>query len=454
MAMPPMTHPAHTRSASAPSSVAGPPADATAGRVRLVLWLAAAATLLAAGPFIALGPRLAWIVVAVLAGLAALGWVAGGLRRPPRLARAGALHATLALGLAVAAFSFAWTPHPGDAATAWLDLVLLACGYVILDRALASFDRRMVDRLAVIALVAVGALAATLAIELAANQPIFRWVKGLDGGVTLPDATLNRVAVAVVALAFGAARLTHGLLAARAPAVRRGGVVAVLALAAGLAFASPSQSAQAGLVAGLVAWTVAALLGRRATLLALAAVAITAAAAAIPLAGQLYGGMALHRADALPTSAQHRVEIWHFAAERAAERPILGNGFDASRHLANDGAVSAFQEPGQSVIPLHPHSLFLQVWLELGLVGAAILIAALVAVAVRLWAAGRLTDNADIALAAALLTMLNVAYGAWQAWWLSVLILAVVLATLGGRRAAATPAPDGRSADPLLRRHR
>ena len=91
----------------------------------------------------------------------------------------------------------------------------------------------------------------------------------------------------------------------------------------------------------------------------------------IPLSIVAYdkGGTTAHW---LKHSGQHRVEIWHFAAERALEKPLFGWGFNASRYVPNGDAVSHFLPPGQSLIPLHPHDAFLQVWLEIGAVGAVI----------------------------------------------------------------------------------
>ena len=73
-------------------------------------------------------------------------------------------------------------------------------------------------------------------------------------------------------------------------------------------------------------------------------------------------------------SALHRLYIWDFAAERIAERPILGWGLDGSRRLPGGDAPviirrcdAALQPVGNvrvdgTVMPLHPHNAILQVW--------------------------------------------------------------------------------------------
>ncbi|WP_249118121.1 O-antigen ligase family protein, partial [Neoroseomonas alkaliterrae] len=93
--------------------------------------------------------------------------------------------------------------------------------------------------------------------------------------------------------------------------------------------------------------------------------------------------------ERLPISALHRMLIWDFTAARIAERPVLGWGMEASRAIpggrgnppaevldrmrVTDPARRAwFAEPHVQILPLHPHNAALQVWLELGAVGAAL----------------------------------------------------------------------------------
>lgn len=130
-------------------------------------------------------------------------------------------------------------------------------------------------------------------------------------------------------------------------------------------------------------------------------------------------------AEWLPSSARHRVEIWQFAADRAQERLFTGHGLDASGSIGNAGRESRFQEPGASIIPLHPHSLFLQVWVELGLPGAALGlgVALLMLMAVVRVAAGPL-EPYGLAGFTAYWIFAAMSYGAWQAWWLGSAVLA------------------------------
>jgi O-antigen ligase len=120
---------------------------------------------------------------------------------------------------------------------------------------------------------------------------------------------------------------------------------------------------------------------------------------------------------ALPDSWAHRAEIWRYVCEEIRVRPWLGHGFDAARHA-------------DERIPLHPHSASLQIWYELGAVGAAIAAAML---AVSAFALTRALRHERVAAAAAAATIAslgvvaNVSYGAWQEWWIATIFAAAAL---------------------------
>jgi len=145
------------------------------------------------------------------------------------------------------------------------------------------------------------------------------------------------------------------------------------------------------------------------------------------------------RFPAIPNSTLHRTMIWHFAATKAMERPLLGWGLDASRIVPGGGDTEpVWERPGASLpprlvdeqrIPLHPHDFALQVWLELGAVGA-VLVAALLAALVVAGAGmrrGARRAGAMTAIVAAVVVA-TVSYGAWQAWWVASLWLTAALA--------------------------
>jgi O-antigen ligase len=145
-------------------------------------------------------------------------------------------------------------------------------------------------------------------------------------------------------------------------------------------------------------------------------------------------------ADSYKISAGHRLLIWSFAGDRIAERPLTGWGLDSSRAIpGGDDPI----RPGEPWLPLHPHNAALQVWLELGVPGAALfaLLAAIVwrALARVEWpplfaaaAGGSLT----IAFLCCFAT-----YGIWQEWWLGTLSFSLFLVLVMARAAEGAALP-------------
>ena len=87
---------------------------------------------------------------------------------------------------------------------------------------------------------------------------------------------------------------------------------------------------------------------------------------------QLEPSQVIERESSLPKAALHRLMIWNFTAEKIREKPVFGWGMNAARNIPEgkqfiyDASNSKYGEN----LPLHPHNIALQVWLELGLVGA------------------------------------------------------------------------------------
>jgi len=149
-----------------------------------------------------------------------------------------------------------------------------------------------------------------------------------------------------------------------------------------------------------------------------------------------------HEAEDFKFSAWHRLEIWSFVGRHIAEKPVLGWGLDSSRAIPGGADLTP---EGRAWLPLHPHNAPLQLWLELGVPGAALL----ALLAARLWLALGAAQWPRLYAAAAgasLVTGFVVAlgsYGVWQEWWVSseflTLFLVLVLAGL------AQPMPETRT---------
>lgn len=155
------------------------------------------------------------------------------------------------------------------------------------------------------------------------------------------------------------------------------------------------------------------------------------------------------RYPGLKNSAHHRLAIWHFAGGHIVEHPVIGWGMNSSRVMPGaedehvyqrprpEGGIESFRETN---LPLHPHNVAVQWWLELGGIGAALGVAILAGL-LRL--GGRaMPDPWRKALAAAtvvaVMGIFVTAFGAWQSWWLSILALAGMILALASRDAPAS----------------
>lgn len=189
-----------------------------------------------------------------------------------------------------------------------------------------------------------------------------------------------------------------------------------------------SQAAVGGfLLGGMV--TLAAALGGR-TVVRLGGAALIALLLAMPVLTRFIPDPAYswqHYYHVMKNSTHHRLTIWKFTGERIAEHPLRGWGLESARDIpgGEDIIRPTRQDPGEEplttqeqMMPLHPHNLFLQWWLELGLPGA-LLASALVLAATRM--ASGLKDRWSMGLAFATLAVgfgiSTVSYGAWQMWW-------------------------------------
>jgi len=146
---------------------------------------------------------------------------------------------------------------------------------------------------------------------------------------------------------------------------------------------------------------------------------------------------------AFQVSVYHRTKIWEFSAKRIAERPIFGWGIDASRRIPGGGTRLdinrdlRFKDPNYPQVldrrfrevmiamPLHPHNAALQVWLELGLIGAVLFAAlcAFIPVTCQRAAWSRRSMAAALATFTAAYVIAMLSFSLWQSRWHAMLWL-------------------------------
>jgi exopolysaccharide production protein ExoQ len=390
-----------------------------AGLAPSTLWILTAAFALA-GPLLSLAPlgMSPLLIATALLAYAAERVQSGSWPALPKVALL-----ILALFIIWCALSLIWALNPVSGARKLIDLVALALSLVAMLALGQRADRAQRRWLCkpLIGGMAIGFI--VLAIEALFDFPLYRAVMG-SANPKLADLvevkrSVDALPLLVWPACFALARLGWPWLGAI--------VAGVFAVACIKLTASTATLGMFFSLVILAASFVSVIWVRR--LLAMGTV--LAFILIIPVAIIAYdsGGTTSHW---LKHSAQHRVEIWHFAAEHALDRPLLGHGFNASRYVPNGGAVSEFLPPGQSLIPLHPHDAFLQIWLELGAVGAIVVAAGLV---LMLRAVGRWpSDMARFILPgyAAGIVVAALAFGIWQSWWMATIAFSIAAYRLIG----------------------
>ena len=444
---------------SAPNSGPAPTASSRA----TYAWLAALITAVPIIIFAANGT----IITLGLCALAAPAWPGcrDALRQvigtPPGLALCA-----LALWITL---SISWSAAPADSAITALRLLLL---WLVGLAALAGARTyRLPHRAAGALLIAYSAILALYALEIASGGALISLIKQIDPDrfTQFPDAAqreayrqllafnaIGRGGVLLVLLFWPVAALLIDRHAAR------GKMRLVLALLLGatifVLLQLPVGAAPLALLAGLAVFGLAFAAPRR--LPQFIAIAAAALLLLMPLIAYKIDRPEAFGVEkrSIPPSWQHRIEIWHYTANRITEKPLTGWGFDGARHIdakatqfvaeLPDGSDIAY--PNVTLLPLHPHNGALQIWLELGLPGALITAVLLLALGFGIAALPLPTSQRAAATAAftATLCLILLSFGLWQNWWQASFWLLLILFGLAGQATRSSDEADARSGRP------
>ncbi len=397
--------------------------DSSTAPPDVILAALAGSAALLLGPLVAIAPRglPVWVIlftVISIAGLArrnALG----------RMQRALPGTAVVLLFLILAAVSVLWSPSPRAGVTV-LEIAYIGLGALAGGAWVSSLPAVEARRLAGLFLAGVFAGVTVFAVEAATDFPLHRWWNAVPADFPVSESNVPKRTAVLLSLLVWPAAMALGRAGRR-------GVALLLPIGyAAVCLLLTSRSAMLGIAIGVVTFAVAAwsprlVRGALGTALAVAFVGV------IPLVLTLDRVLDLDAADWLFRSAQHRVEIWGMAADRALSTPLFGQGIDASRALTPNGEVSRFGPITDSLLPLHPHNAFLQVWLELGAVGALLTLAASLLLLAGTARMEREDQPFALALFAAGLAMISTAYGIWQAWWMAGILASGLMLRLAAR---------------------
>ena len=310
--------------------------------------------------------------------------------------------------------SYFWTIDVNAFTEKILRLVgVLISGIVFLDGSndLDHEGKRLVRRMLIVGI----ALGLVLEfVDRISDIPMRDLILGNDPTEKPPLYTFNRAATAIALLIWPAVLAIW----------RQRRIIAIAVFAVGLTIivSYESNSAIASLLVGAVAFALVFWIPRKAaTAIGLILATLLMISPLIPAWLPDQTALKQHQ-EMITNSGYHRVLIWKFVAEKIAERPLLGWGFNTSRNIPENNKILY---GNSSALPLHPHNAFLQIWLELGFPGAVLGAVLIAGIMIRI---GRMTTaRIDKAVTAGLVlgiaTIGNLSYGAWQSWWLATIWL-------------------------------
>jgi len=333
--------------------------------------------------------------------------------------------------------SMAWSPLTKDFSHAALladfegqtalKLVLQAVLYGAFIVAAASLPQALARRALTVLAVGLVFVAALVLVEGSYGAAIYQRLKVIFDQPIRPDLAIKNVAQATYILALFCWPVALFLSGRFAKGLGQWMIGTLFIGLVGAAVQMSADAALAGLAVGLLAYGAVAMMGRLGVLLLVTATTFYWAATPLLVRLAVDHDLVLRAQAVLGASWDARLDIWSFATARIMEHPLLGWGLDASRTFGNS-------------IPLHTHNGALQVWLEMGAVGALLMATAwlfLLKAIYDLVEVDRRLAAVAAASACAYLMIGAVSFGVWQEWWLALgaLVFAVIVALKRARPA-------------------
>ncbi|HEX5007943.1 MAG TPA: O-antigen ligase family protein [Hyphomonadaceae bacterium] len=141
-------------------------------------------------------------------------------------------------------------------------------------------------------------------------------------------------------------------------------------------------------------------------------------------------------------SIDWRLAIWKRVIEVIQENPMTGHGLGAFRTM--DEIIPSGEFAGRLLTPNHPHNMALQIWVELGVFGAAIFSLMIILVSFRLPEPGKLGVPGFLAAAlAGQFVAISLSFDLWNDWlWACAGILATLFVVMARTEADDDPQPE------------
>lgn len=227
--------------------------------------------------------------------------------------------------------------------------------------------------------------------------------------VGLNEIYFNRTAAAMVLMMTG---LTAALCFWPKPSLKYAlGLLGIL-FTVGICVTSGSSTALLMLICGGLAFLLAVWAPGRAVR-TLQALLIVATIAAIPLS-MVPKALGWEKSKLIPFSFQERVVIWNDLAHMALQTPLHGIGINSIKYWSGPPGKPIDRQTRR--LYWHPHNGYLQIWLELGLIGALLFCGAGYFLLDRIGKFQRDMQPYACALAGITLVAIGPGWGLWQPW--------------------------------------
>lgn len=378
-------------------------------------------------------------------GLAALFFLVAGLIEDVRgTMRFIGKPLTTPIGLTALGFvvwslaSIAWSPVEDLSWRSFEEFLPTVTGAYLLARLAPGNMPAFTPRLAAWSIAIAGLY---IVVALATHLPLHRAM-----GSRVALFVFNRPALTILPvmgpLAYLLYRRGHGIAA-----------LLVLVISTGAILRSISGAAAMGLAAGAVTAFIAVLTPRRVGQAIVGAVLALAFILA-PVEGDILQKVmpdAVHE-RLVQSSSRARVAIARSFGAAVALDPWQGAGFGTSARFI-ETPVAARIEPGlRPMLAVgHPHNIFLQIWAELGIVGAALAGAILMMMVALIGRLPRGECAVALGLVGSCTAVAFVEHGAWQGWWIAAVGVAIAWTRESGMDPGQSCLPQAASASTRLR---
>jgi O-antigen ligase len=125
--------------------------------------------------------------------------------------------------------------------------------------------------------------------------------------------------------------------------------------------------------------------------------------------------------------SRERVALWTSFGAVVRKQPFMGGGFNVSPHMAETAVAKKVPARQRRMLAIgHPHNAALQIWTELGAVGAVLALGIVLLILYYVALQPHPIGSMSLALIAGATPVALVGHGAWQGWWAASLGSAII----------------------------